>query len=66
MRFSKYAAAIASLSLFASTVASPVAAKAKQPLGLHRTPQKPPEVDKSKNKYFHEPGYASCTLICSF
>lgn len=56
MRFRKYAAAVASLSLFASTIASPVAAKPRQTLGHRKGHRSPPAEDKTNNKYFNEPG----------
>jgi hypothetical protein len=60
MKFSHYATALASLSLFASTLAAPVH---KHVLSKdEKEAEREKQISRAKNKYFHEPGYAIIPL----
>lgn len=66
MRLHSLSAAIATVSLFASTFASPtfIPPETKDAVkrGVRGKPEK--KVDLTKNKYFHEPGYVKIKIMC--
>ena len=60
MKFSRYAAVITSASIFTSALAGPLKTHfGKAELGQRKVEARE---DKSKNKYFHEPGYVVSDL----